>query len=121
MCSVDSRGAPNLSMKLVNENDPGLEFSGASMLPDDEVVSGEDRAKGIKGSHSSRSVKPATQRCDDRPCVRRCPACTSGLAGTVGAREQSDGGEAVSCVRGLWVRMCGGAVVDLITIGPFVN
>jgi len=29
-------------MKLVNENDSGLEFSGASMLPDDEVVSGED-------------------------------------------------------------------------------
>ena len=25
-------------MKLVNENDPGLEFAGASMFPDDEVV-----------------------------------------------------------------------------------
>ena len=120
MCTVDSRGAPNLSMKLVNENDPGLEFSGASMLPDDEI-SGEDRAKGIKGSHSSRSIKPAAQCCDDRSCVRRCPACTFGLAGTVGAREQSGGGEAVSRVRGLWARMCGGAVVDPITVVPFVN
>ena len=118
---MDSRGAPSLSTKLVNENDPGLEFSGASMLPDDEVVSGEDRAKGIKGSHSSRSIKPAAQCCDDRSCVRRCPACTFGLAGTVGAREQSGGGEAVSRIRGLWARMCGGAVVELITVVPFVN
>ena len=38
---------PSMSVKLVlaNENDPGLEFAGASMLPDDEVVIGEDRKR----------------------------------------------------------------------------
>jgi hypothetical protein len=62
---------PSMSVKLVraNENDPGLVFAGASMLPDDEVVIGEDRTEGTEGSHSSRSIKPAALRCDDRSCV----------------------------------------------------
>ena len=95
---------PSLSMKLVNENDPGLEFAGASMLPDDEVVSGEDRAKGIEGSHSSRSIKtgracgavrrvhpgwPARWGLESRAAAgRRCPASV---------------GFGRGCVVGLWL------------------
>jgi hypothetical protein len=45
---------PSTSVKLVlaNENDPGLEFAGASMLPDDEVVIGAELQR-REESHSS--------------------------------------------------------------------
>ena len=95
-----SADPPSMSVKLVlaNENDPGLEFAaGASMLPDDEVVIGERR----RGRESPlATIKPAALRCDEtgRVCVFKeavtsCPACTSGLAGTV--EEGDEVGEEV--------------------------
>ena len=63
---------PSMSVKLVlaNENDPGLEFAGASMLPDDEVVIGEDRKR--RSQLAIDQTRGAARRCDDRSCVRRC-------------------------------------------------
>jgi len=51
-----SADPPSMSVKLVlaNENDPGLEFAGASMLPEDEVVI--DR-----GTEVARSARDRTR------------------------------------------------------------
>lgn len=72
---------PSMSVKLVlaNENDPGLEFAaGASMLPEDEVVIGERRRGRDRSRHSETG-----RGCACGEAVTSCPACTSGLAGTV--------------------------------------
>jgi len=95
---------PSLSMKLVNENDPGLEFAGASMLPDDEVVSGEDRAKGIEGSHSSRSIKTG-RACGAIRRVRPGWPARWGLESraAAGRRCPASVGFGRGCVVGLWL------------------
>ena len=111
---------PSMTVKLVlaNENDPGLEFAGASMLPDDDVVIGEDR-KRREASHSSRSIKPAAAATTGR-VHGGVASCTSGLAGTV--EEGDEVGEEEVEVEGtrgaldfVWTELPGG----LYRLGEF--
>jgi hypothetical protein len=63
--------APIMSVKLVlaNENAPGSEFAGASMLPDDEVVIDRNREL----NSSQLSIKPAARTTDHAVAVAMNP------------------------------------------------
>jgi hypothetical protein len=63
--------APIMSVKLVlaNENAPGIEFAGASMLPDDEVVI--DRKRELNSSQLP--IKPAARATDHAVAVAMHP------------------------------------------------
>jgi hypothetical protein len=83
-----SADPPSMFVKLVlvlaNENEPGLEFAGASMLPEDEVVIGE-RGRGRKSPLVT--IKPAARRCAaTRPIVCVCLCWGLGLCGREASR-----------------------------------